>query len=114
MADNQPEETLRDGNLKATIWVNEGEKGPYVSVTLAKTYTDDNGKYQDTNSFSQSDLLRVAELSRQAYVCGNELKRELYQDHDRNSGRSRSRDSASGAFDRENGRGRSRGRSYSR
>lgn len=77
MTDRKPDETLRDGPLKAVIWRNDGENGAFFSVTLAKTYKDDRGQYQDSHSFSGTDLLRVAELSRQAYSRVNELRREL-------------------------------------
>ena len=71
-----PADVLRDGSLKATIWENEGEKGVYHSTTLAKTFEDKSGKLRDTHSFSSSDLLRVSELARQAYVRSNQLYRE--------------------------------------
>ncbi len=60
---NQPTETLRDGSLKATIWKNEGEKGAFFSVTLTRTYKDDAGNYHDSDSFSGSELLRIAHLA---------------------------------------------------
>ncbi len=114
MSDRQPEETLRDGNLKATLWRNEGENGPYFNVTIAKTYKDNHGKYQDTNSFSGTDLLRVSEISRQAYTRSSELRRDHYQSLDRGDRKAQSRESASGAFEQETGRPRGRGRAYSR
>ena len=64
---NQPTETLRDGSLKATIWKNEGEKGAFFSVNLSRTYKDDGGNYHDSDSFSGSELLRIAHLASQAY-----------------------------------------------
>ena len=73
---NKPDLVLRDGSLKATVWRNEGENGPYFSTKLAKTYSDQDGKPRDTQNFSQSELLRVAELSRDAYGAINDLKRE--------------------------------------
>ena len=48
---NTPETTLRDGNIKATIWKNFGDKGNFFTVTLTRTYTDEGGKYHDSNSF---------------------------------------------------------------
>ena len=67
---NQPGEppwdVLRDGSLKATIWHNEGENGVYFTTTLSKTF-EQNGKLRDGQSFSGADLLRIAELARQAY-----------------------------------------------
>lgn len=73
---NTPADTVRDANLKATIWRNEGEKGAYYNTTLAKTYQDQNGNYKDTQTFSQNDLLRVSELARTAYNRVTELRRE--------------------------------------
>lgn len=79
---NRPAEAIRDGNLKATIWENQGEKGPYHSVSLAKTYQDKDGNLRDTNSFGTNDLLRVAELARSAYHRTNEIRREMQHDRD--------------------------------
>ncbi len=79
---NKPEDILRDGSLKASIWRNEGDKGPYFTTTLAKTYEDRDGNLRDTHSFNGADLLRISELSRQAYTRSNELYRECTQSHD--------------------------------
>ena len=65
---NQPEDTLRDGSLKATIWKNEGEKGAFFSVNLTRTYQGRRGQqYHDSDSFSNSELLRIAHLATRAY-----------------------------------------------
>lgn len=107
---NKPVEVIRDGNLKASIFRNEGEKGPFFSTTLARTYTDDRGMH-DTNVFSGTDLLRVSELARKAYSTSRDLQkqlgkpRDLFQGERENSGRT------SEEFDRQNGRTRSRSRS---
>ena len=82
---DRPADTLRDGNLKATIWKNQGENGVYYTTTFARTYEDKNGKLQDINSFSGTDLLRVSELAREAYARSNELRRDLNQSQDRNA-----------------------------
>jgi len=34
-----PVKTLRDGTIKAAIWRNESENGPFFAVTFARTYT---------------------------------------------------------------------------
>lgn len=75
----KPEFVHRDGSLKATVWRNEGEKGPYFTTSFARTYTDKDGNPRDTQSFSQTDLLRLAELGRETYGMINDLKRELKQ-----------------------------------
>ncbi len=76
MDKNKPARVLRDGNLKATIWANQGENGIYFTVSLAKTFTDSQGTVRDTSSFSSPELLRVSELARQAYHASNDLRAE--------------------------------------
>ena len=71
-----PRDVLRDGNLKASIWRNEGEKGPFYAASLARTYTDEKGEARDAHSFSGGELLRVSELARKAYDRTQELRRE--------------------------------------
>lgn len=91
--DNQqskrPADTIRDGNIKATIWENQGEKGPYYSTVLAKTYEDRDGNLRDTHSFSGTDLLKVSELARDAYGRINELRREHSQEQAQQQGNGR-------------------------
>ncbi len=85
---NQPADVMRDGNLKATTWRNEGENGPYYSTTFARSYQDEQGKFHDSHSFSGSELLRLSELARGAYARSNELRRE--HSHDVNQDQSQS------------------------
>ncbi|MFP7673700.1 hypothetical protein ACG74X_10150 [Marivita sp. S0852] len=74
---NEPVLTLRDGRLKGVLWSNENRDGDqYYSVTLAKTYEDQNGKLRDTNSFSESELLRVSELAREMRGKMLDLRRD--------------------------------------
>lgn len=73
----KPLAVLRDGAVKATIWENQGEKGPYLSTKFAKTYQDGNGQVKDSVGFSQSDLLKVSELARQAYHENRELRQDF-------------------------------------
>ncbi|WP_375205367.1 hypothetical protein [Hyphococcus sp.] len=87
---NRPEDTLRDGSLKATIWRNEGENGEYYSTTIARTWQDEDGNYRDSHSFSGSELLRVSELARGAYARTNELKQEQQQEQAQGKGQQRS------------------------
>ena len=74
---NAPVETFRDGRLKATVWENTGDNGTYHTVSLAKVYEDREGKLQETNSFSGAELLRVAELAREAHAFTRDLRREV-------------------------------------
>ena len=63
---NKPKQTLRDGMLKATIWENQGEQGLFHTATLSKIFEKD-GKLKDGHSFAGGDLLRIAELAKEAY-----------------------------------------------
>ncbi|MEO1009593.1 MAG: hypothetical protein AAFX79_13605 [Planctomycetota bacterium] len=68
---SKPAETIRDGAIKATIWRNqsrnEGANGPFYSVRFTRTYTDEQGQFHDSDSFSGTELLRVARLADIAY-----------------------------------------------
>ena len=79
MSGTPPASILKDGNLKASIWENNGQKGIYYTTTFAKVYEDKNGKLRDTNVFNNSDLLKVSELARQAYGRTNDLRQEHLQ-----------------------------------
>lgn len=63
----KPLEVIRDGSLKATIWRNAGEKGDFYSVRITRTWTDEQGNFHDSDSFSGTELLRVARLAGLAY-----------------------------------------------
>ena len=75
----RPEETLREGSLKAAIWRNEGEHGAYHSVTVARTYKDRDGNLQDTQSFRPKDMLGLSELARRAHHDANDLDRAAFK-----------------------------------
>ena len=79
MSGTPPASVLKDGNLKASIWENVGQKGTYYTTTFAKVYKDNDGNLRDTNVFNNSDLLKVSELARQAYGRTNDLRQEHLQ-----------------------------------
>lgn len=79
-ARNRPAETLREGTLKATIWRNESESGPFHTVSLARTYKDGEGELRDSASFRAKDMLPLAELTRQAHYRANDLNRDAHRD----------------------------------
>ena len=72
----QPVDTIRDGSLKATIWQNETETGPFYATNFSRTFKDKDGNYRDSHSFVGSDLLKLSELARTAYTRTNEFRRE--------------------------------------
>ena len=79
----RPEETLREGSLKAAIWRNEGERGAYHQVTLARTYKDKDGNLRDTGSFRSQDMLGLAELARRTHHEVQELDRAAFKEQRR-------------------------------
>lgn len=70
-----PVEVLRDGSLKASIWHNDTAGGMIYATTFARTYQANDGSWKDAHSFTGSELLRLAELARQAYAAVNTLRR---------------------------------------
>lgn len=71
-----PADTLRDGNLKASIWRNEGADGSFYATTFSRSYKDRDGAYHEGQSFVGADLLRLSELARSAYARTKDLRRE--------------------------------------
>ena len=72
---NAPIQTLRDGRLKAAIWQNDSDKGPFHTVTLTRIYEDSAGKLQESASFSAmpSPMLnsRVKDRCVSVNTCSN-------------------------------------------
>lgn len=65
----QPIEKLRDGSITATIWANQNDDGKTrYSVNFTRSYLKDD-VWQETTSFSNTELLRVAHLAQQAYTA---------------------------------------------
>lgn len=104
----KPVDTLRDGALKATVWRNEGENGSFFTTTLSRTYTDERGDFHESNSFSGSELLRVAELARTAYTRTQDFRREERLAAEPQDGPEPDGNSRRETFDRQAGRGRAR------
>lgn len=76
MTNMKPEQTLRDGHIKATIWRNESDNGAYFSTTLSRSYQDKDGGWHDTHSLSGTELLRAAKLLEESYSRCRDLQRE--------------------------------------
>ncbi|MEO1597606.1 MAG: hypothetical protein AAFR78_03550 [Planctomycetota bacterium] len=71
---NQPVKKINDGRITAAIWKNFGEKGTFYSVTITRSFKDEQGNWKDTDSFSGTDLLKVSRLSLKAYDAIEELR----------------------------------------
>jgi len=52
----RPATTLRCGNIKATIWQNVSEKGPFFATTFSRPFKDQSGAWHNGTSFGLNDL----------------------------------------------------------
>nr|WP_319517142.1 hypothetical protein [uncultured Cohaesibacter sp.] len=83
----RPVDKLNDGNLKASIWENESEKGTFHSVSFARTYRDKDGNLADTNHFSKNDLLKLSRLAEKSYDNVRERQSRAYAEQQRSKAR---------------------------
>ena len=62
---NKPVHEISDGALRVSIWKNEGDKGPWYSVTCRRRYKDKSAdEWKDTYSYGQDDILPLSQASR--------------------------------------------------
>ena len=73
---NKPANTLRCGNIKATIWENVSEKGPFFSTTFSRPFKDQTGVWRNGTSFGQNDLEALLAVAREAkeWMAAHALK----------------------------------------
>jgi hypothetical protein len=78
MATNKkPTHTFRCGNIKATIWQNSSEKGPFFATTFSRPFKDQAGEWRNGTSFGLSDLEALVTVAQQAkeWIAAHALKR---------------------------------------
>ncbi|MGH7182874.1 MAG: hypothetical protein ACREJN_12970 [Nitrospiraceae bacterium] len=63
---NTPANQLRYGNIKATIWQNVSEKGPFFSTTFSRPFKDQSGTWRNGTSFGLIDLDALLTVAREA------------------------------------------------
>ena len=51
----------------AKLWKNNNKNGEWYNVTITRVYTDDEGEFHDSDSFSRDDLLQVAYAANKAF-----------------------------------------------
>lgn len=73
----RPATTLRCGNIKATIWQNVSEKGPFFSTTFSRPFKDQNGAWRNGTSFGLGDLEALMNVAFEAkeWMNAHTLKR---------------------------------------
>lgn len=74
---NKPANQLRCGNIKATIWENTSEKGPFFSTTFSRPFKDQSGTWRNGTSFGLNDLEALVTVTREAkeWIATHVLKR---------------------------------------
>jgi len=55
----KPVYTIREQDVKAAIWLNQGESEQYFNVTFSRMYTDSENQPKDTMSFGVHDLFKI-------------------------------------------------------
>lgn len=63
----QPVHEVRLGRIRAAIWLNESDNGPFYNVTIARLYKDGD-HWKDSQSFSRDDLPLVAKVCDQVHT----------------------------------------------
>jgi hypothetical protein len=63
---NKPAHTLQCSNIKATIWLNTGEKGPFYSTTFSRPFKDQSGTWRNGISFGLNDLEALIAVAHEA------------------------------------------------
>lgn len=68
---NLPETKFRAGAVCATVWLNrtfkEGQEQTYKTVSLERSYKDQQGEWQTTTSLRTNDLPKAQLVLRKAY-----------------------------------------------
>ncbi len=70
---NAPVFSCRHRALKAAVWKNDTESGPFFNVTLSRSYKDGD-TWKESGSYGYDDILIVAELLR---TCHGFISREM-------------------------------------
>jgi hypothetical protein len=63
---NKPVE-IRLGRIKAVIWTNQGDNGPWYNIQFRRIYRDESG-WQTSDSFGRDDLPLLAKVSDRAHT----------------------------------------------
>jgi hypothetical protein len=73
----KPTHTLQCGNVKATIWQNGSEKGPFFATTFSRPFKEQSGAGRNGTSFGLHDLesLMNVALEPKEWIAAHVLKR---------------------------------------
>jgi len=66
-ANNRPVHEVRLGRIKATVWANASENGPWHSVQVSRLYKDGEQQWRSSDRFHRDDLPLVAKVADRAH-----------------------------------------------
>ena len=75
-----PVHTVRFGAVKAVVWENRTQHGIMHNVTVARSYKDDHGDWQESSSFGTDDLLCLAKALDAAHSWIHEQRQSRERD----------------------------------
>ena len=64
---NKPTRIKAGRGVVAKLWKNRNKNGEWYNINISRVYKDDDGEFQDSDSFSRDDLLQVAFVARKAF-----------------------------------------------
>lgn len=69
---NQPEKKFVHGAISATVWVNEGKDNQgnateFRTISLQRSYTDQQGNWQNTSTLRMNDVPKAMCVLQEAY-----------------------------------------------
>jgi hypothetical protein len=62
----KPTHTLRCGNIRAAIWQNVSQKGPFFATTFSRPFKDQSGAWRNGSSFGLHDLEALLTVAKEA------------------------------------------------
>jgi len=74
---NSPKQEYKLAHCRVTIFINQGEKGPFFTVKLERRYQrPEDGQWEGSNSFGVLQLSNIISVAQQAlsYVLEQEAK----------------------------------------
>jgi hypothetical protein len=71
----RPEATAKVGNVEIAVWRNQGASGEFYTASSPTIRYRDGDQWKDGSSYSQLDLLALAEAAREASAKIRELSK---------------------------------------
>lgn len=77
MENKKPEHDIKAGDVQATFWKNQSDKGEYLSIQLTRSYKDKQDQWQkQTINLRVNDLPKIAMICNKAYEWAKTNKEE--------------------------------------